>query len=231
MPGRKTPLISGNLYHIFNRGVAKLPIFTDIREYERAQELINYYRFANVPLKYSEFIELAAPHQKRIIMDLTVKAEVLVRIHTFVFMPNHFHFILEQIADGGISKFMSDFSNSYTKYINVKQDRSGSLLQGPFKARLIKTEEDLLHLSRYHHLNPFTAGLVNSLEGLANYQFSSLPDYIGKEARDFVYTDLILSHFKNEAGYWRFVQLQKDYQRSLARIKKLLFEKRGKNRA
>lgn len=231
MPGRKTPLVRGNFYHIYNRGVAKLPIFTDTQEYERAQELIRYYRFAKVPLKYSEFIKLAKSQQEKILKELTVKAEVLVRIHTFTFMPNHFHFILEQMADAGISKFISDFSNSYTRYVNIKQDRSGSLFQGPFKARLIQTEEDLLNLSRYQHLNLFTDGLVNSVESLANYRFSSLQDYIADKKHDFVYTDMILSHFKNKAAYWRFVLRQKDYQRSLAQIKKLLFQKRGKNRA
>lgn len=231
MPGRKIPLVNGNFYHIFNRGVAKLPIFTDIQEYKRAQELIRYYRFSKVPLKYSEFIKLAKPQQEKILMKLNGKAEVLVRIHAFTFMPNHFHFILEQMMDGGISKFMSDFSNSYTKYINTKEDRVGPVLQGSFKARLIKTEEDMLHLSRYHHLNPLTDGVVKSHHELADYRFSSLPDYIGDKIHDFVYTDLIVNSFENKKKYWLFVLKQKDYQRSLARIKKLLFEKRGKSRA
>ena len=120
---------------------------------------------------------------------------------------------------------MSDFTNSYTRYFNVKHDRVGPLFQGKFKSVFIETEEQLIHLSRYLHLNPYTSGLVKEENGLINYEFSSLSDYVDGSKHGFIDTSLVLSHFERTSDYWKFVLSQRDYQRKLGIIKKLAIEK------
>ncbi len=198
--------------------------FIESTEYNRALHLINYYRFINIPMRYSAFIKLTKQIQEQILSSLQVKEKIHVRILSFTLMPNHFHFILEQITTGGISKFMADFTNSYTRYVNTKKHRPGPLFQGRFKSIIIRSEEQLVHLSRYQHLNPLTDDVISSFNNLIEYPYSSLCDYIGKQQHDFVDTELILSHFKNKQRYHNFMVNQVDYQRKLATIKKLILE-------
>jgi putative transposase len=76
-------------------------------------------------------------------------------------MPTHIHLVLRQLKDGGISKFMSNILNSYSRYFNIKHNRKGPLWEGRFRKVLVGSDEQLLHLTRYVHLNPVTACLVD----------------------------------------------------------------------
>lgn len=225
MPGRKVPLVTNHIYHIYNRGVAKMLTFFSSADYNRCLDLINYYQNAAVPLKYSSFLELPSKRRFDLVCRIRSKRNLLVRIYTFVLMPNHFHFMMEQLVDGGISKFMSNFENSYTRYINVKNDRVGPLYQGKFKSVLVKTEEQFIHLSRYHHLNVFTSGVVNTTAELLEYPYSSLANYVNiSSMRNFVDSSRVLSHFKSRGTYKKFVLNHADYQRKLQIIKNLTLE-------
>lgn len=201
-----------------------MPTFTDRSEYERAIGLMNYYRFANPPIKYSAFVDLSDSQQNSILKSLKDKDDQLVTIITFVLMPNHFHFTLKQLVDGGISKFMSDFTNSFTRYVNTKKKRPGPIFQGTFKSVLIDSEEQLLHLSRYQHLNPLTDGVVTRFEELVIYPYSSFNNYLGKKIYDFVDSEAVLAFFNDNQTYRKFVENQKDYQRRLGQIKKIVLE-------
>ena len=119
-------------------------------------------------------------------------------------MPNHFHFLLEQKEDKGISKFLSNLQNSYTKFFNISHERDGSLFSDQFKAVRIETDEQLIHVSRYIHLNPHTGFVVKSLKELEEYPWSSFPDYL-QTPREFVDTEFILSFFGNSQKYIKFV--------------------------
>ena len=100
-------------------------------------------------------------------------------------MGNHFHFLIKQASDNGISKFMANFTNSYTKYFNTKHQRVGPLFQGVFKAVHVDSDEQLIHLSRYIHLNP-VMGFVIKAEELKDYKWFSYPNYIGKQDVEFI---------------------------------------------
>src|SRR5919106_2501983 len=76
-----------------------------------------------------------------------------VRVHAYVLMSNHFHFIVETLK-GNLSEFMRHFNVSYTAAYNRRHQRIGHLYQGRFKAILIDADSYLLELSRYVHLNP-----------------------------------------------------------------------------
>jgi putative transposase len=72
-----------------------------------------------------------------------------VTVIAYCLMPNHFHLVLRQNEDGGISQYLADFQNSYTKYFDLKHRRSGAIFNRQFKAVLIESENQLLHLTRY----------------------------------------------------------------------------------
>lgn len=138
-------------------------------------------------------------------------------------MPNHFHFLLRQVSDKGISKFLSNFQNSYTRYFNIKNAREGPLFLDQFKAVLIETDEQLIHVSRYVHLNPITSYVVKDFESLLNYPWSSLPEYIqGIESICDINT--IMDFFKVPYSYEVFLKDQVGYQRELDVIKHLALD-------
>lgn len=231
MPRRIVKPVNNYIYHVYNRGVARQSTFTNPEEYKRAIELIGYYRFAKPPLRYSIFSKHTPQLQKQIIDNLNTANELLVSILTFVLMPNHFHFTLKQIKDNGIEQFISLFTNSYTKYVNTKNNRTGPLFQGRYKLVLVDSTEQFIHLARYHHLNPYTACIVSTLDQLTDYPYSSLPTYLRKKSYEFVDTEILAGHFKSIAAHKKFVFAQADYQKKLGRIRKLILEQPSKFKA
>ncbi len=222
MPDIRVPLVNGEYYHIFNRGVAHQPIFLRQRDYEQSMLALAYYRFKDPPIRLSRLKELGRERQQEILTQLTTRNETLIRIISFVFMPNHFHFLLQQATENGISKFVSQFSNSCTKYFNMKYQRIGPLLQGVFKAVRIETDEQLLHVSRYIHLNPLVSFVVKD-DDFLSYPWSSLEEYLRGKS-NLVFLDPVLSHFSSPEDYKTFVLDQADYGKKLEQIKHLLLE-------
>jgi len=219
---RKVPLVTGEIYHIFNRGIDKRTTFSDIHEYARAFQIMKFYRFSSPPFKLSRFLKINDACRANL---LNVSwGEKLVSIICYCFMPNHFHFMLRQEVDNGISKFMSQFQNSYTRYFNTKRDRIGQLFLDNFKNVLVDSEEALLHLSRYIHLNPYSSSVVNSLEDLYKYEWSSLDEYVWTSSEPVCEKEMIMALFKNKESYKTFVSDQANYQRELKRIEPLTFE-------
>jgi len=226
MPYRKVVLAPEQIYHVFNRGVASLPIFLSLRSYLRFLDLIDYYRFSNTPFSYSQLMSLPKEEKEKIIVGLKKENAVHVGILAYCLMPNHFHFLLKQIANKGISIFMTNLQNSYVKYFNIKNERAGPLFQSMFKAVRIESDEQLLHVSRYIHLNPSTAYIVEP-ENLENYKWSSLAEYLNEKFNgnhSFLSPKIILDFFKKKEDYKKFVLDQASYQRELDKIKHLSLE-------
>lgn len=139
-------------------------------------------------------------------------------------MPNHFHLLLKQNVEIGISNYVKKFQISYTRYFNTKQERDGPLLRGQFRAVRIEDENQLLHVNRYIHLNPYTSHVVNNIDDLKTYTWSSLWEYLGKPGDEFCQKKGILSNFKALNNYSEFVLNHADYQKQLSKIKHLTFE-------
>ncbi len=219
---RRTPLVNGEFYHIFNRGVARAPTFVSRAEYKQAMLTLSYYRYAKPPVSLARFKEFSQEERQQL-LDSLRKAEKLVEIVAFVLMPNHFHFLLKQNQNNGISKFASQFTNSYTRYFNTLNDRVGPLFQGVFKSVHVETDEQLIHLSRYIHLNPVVSNVIRESDLLA-YPWSSLSDYVGDGVSAQISTESVLSHFKNPQEYKRFVFDQIGYGKKLEKIKHLIMD-------
>lgn len=224
MPARFVPLVNDHFYHIFNRGVNKQPIFQGVRDYKRAMGILEFYSF-NPKLRFSKFLLLSQEERNNFMDSLHKINDKLVDIICFCLMPNHFHLLLNQLKDNGISKFMANLQNSFTRYFNTKHERIGPLLQGQFKAVLIEDDNQLLHVSRYIHLNPYSSFIVKDLASLEKYPWSSLSEYLGIASTQICEKLVILSHFKNAEDYKKFVFDQADYQRKLEKIKHLILEK------
>lgn len=223
MPGRVTPIVTGEIYHVFNRGIDHRLTFTGSREFARAMEVITYYLFSSPPMRLSKFLKLSNDERSKIMTAMITKTKRLIDILSFCLMPNHFHFLLKQIVNNGIPRFVSNFENSYTRYFNTKHERTGPLFLDQFKAVRIETDEQLLHISRYIHLNPYTSYVVKDFESLNRYPWSSFPEYL-EEKTDICEKKAILGFFKNSRAYERFVFDQTDYQRKLHAIQHLLLK-------
>ncbi len=222
MASRITPLVTNEYYHVFNRGVARQPIFSSRHDYQQALLAIEYYRFSKPTIKLSRFKTLARNEKEKLMSSLNQDYLKLAQIISYCFMPNHFHLLLRQVTDNGISKFVGQFSNSYTRYFNTKHSRVGPLFQGPFKSVHVESEEQLIHVSRYIHLNPYVSSVVRETE-LTSYPWSSYQTYL-KGSSSLVDVSPVLSRFKSVPKYQAFVSNHADYARELEFIKHLTLD-------
>lgn len=186
-------------------------------------DLLNFYRFMKPPLRFSHYNRLKLKEKARFLESLA-SSEKLVEIYSFSLMPNHFHLLLEQVKEEGISKFVSNFQLAYARYFNIRNKRDGSLFQSMFKAVRIETDEQLLHVSRYIHLNPLTSYILRLPTELEIYPWNSFTAYIGKGDMPFVEKGQILGLMGGVKNLKRFTYNQIDYQRDLDKIKHQLLE-------
>ncbi|PJE67660.1 hypothetical protein COU95_01175 [Candidatus Shapirobacteria bacterium CG10_big_fil_rev_8_21_14_0_10_40_9] len=211
---RKTILATGEYYHILNRSIQGIPIFKGKRENILFLEAMEYYLQPSPPTRFSIYRVGIEKYQ------INLK-KPLVSIINFCLMPNHFHFTLRQEKESGIRKFIQRLTNSFAHYFNIKYKNRGPLFEGNFKAVRIETDEQLIHLSRYIHLNPVSAYLVENPE---DYPYSSYRVYLKREDSKIVDPSPILEQFSSSEKYQSFVQSQRDYQRELEKIKHLILE-------
>lgn len=211
---QKTILATGEVYHVYNRSIQKIPIFTGKRECDLFLESLRYYLQAQPPVKFSIYRTNREKYQ------VSLKDKIVTLVN-YNLMPNHFHFTLRQETEDGIKKFIQKTCNSFAHYFNMKYDNKGSLFESSFQYVHITTNEQLIHLSRYIHLNAVTAYLVEKPE---DYKYSSYRIYTGEEKSDFVDPSLVLDQFPSKEKYREFVMAQKDYQRELDKIKHLILE-------
>jgi len=191
---------------IFSIGEAtNVRFFLRGRDYKRFQQTFYYYQVTNPKPRFSKF---AKSNFKILTSDRTDK---LIEIICYCLMPNHFHFLVKQLKDNGISIFVSKLCNSYTKFFNTKYPRVGPLLQGKYQSVLVETDEQLVHTSRYIHLNPLVAQLTSRLN---NYPWSSYLEYTDEQQR-LCAIDEVLDLFPSPQKYQEFVEAQIDYGTTL----------------
>ena len=224
MPQRKIILATNQIYHVFNRSIGEANIFSSLREHSRFLQLIEFYRFASLNISFSHFKRLRADIKQAYIENLKKSKKYRVEVLAFCLMPNHFHLLLTQVENNGISKMLADLENSYVKFYNLRNNRAGPLFQSRFKAVRIETDEQLLHVSRYIHLNPITSYLIGP-ENIESFLFSSFRSYLNLDTtHDLINSSLILDLVGGAKKYRKFVLDQVDYQRELAQLKHLTLE-------
>ena len=197
MANRKSLFAIGEHYHIYNRGVDKRITFTDEYDIRRFfQSMVEFNTVKPIGSLYeNSFLQLGGETPKL--------GEKLVNIIAYCLNPNHFHLILEQLVEGGISEFMKRLGGGYTGYFNKKYTRSGSLFQGVFKDVHIDTNEYLLHVSSYVNLNDRVHQLGGETPKLVR-SMSSWGEYTDKRIKGICEKDIILGQFENVGAYKKF---------------------------
>ena len=204
------------LYHVLNRGVEKRILFMDDRD--RARFVHDMYEFnddapAGNAYRLFRLGDTAEARMMEIRSPSLVRRERkrIVDIHGWCLMGNHYHLLISEIADGGLSQFMRKINVGYAMYFNERYKRSGTLFQGRTKKIHVNSEAYFLHILHYIHLNPLdflkgaeswrTLEIVNAkkaLDHLEKYRWSSYLDYCRK--RNFpsiITTELFLDVFRN----------------------------------
>ena len=184
---RRVPLITEETYHIYNRGAGKQLIFTTQGDYERFMSLL-YLANSDRSINYRN---VWSKYKGRSLTDfLREESRVpsLVEVLVYALMPNHFHMVVRQKIDEGVTNFMRKLATGYSMYFNAKYERSGVLFQGRFKSSHIGTEPYFRWIFRYVHLNPLELAEPHWKEGkirdpsaarkfLSEYRYGSYPDY------------------------------------------------------
>jgi len=187
---RKHAFVRGEYYHIYNRGIDKRIIFKSIHDYRRFMMLL-YVANSDEPIKLDNFINILRKDYQEIFS--CKRGNQLISIGAWCLMPNHFHILVKEEVEGGITKFMQRLGTGYSMYFNIKYQRTGSLFGGPFKSKHIADDRYLKHLFGYISLNPLDLefseweGLIDKQspkiwqEFLKKYQYSSFLEYTGVE--------------------------------------------------
>ncbi|MFA6324970.1 MAG: transposase [Candidatus Paceibacterota bacterium] len=214
---RKDPFITGEYYHIYNRGIDKRVILKTKGDYERLMILL-YLSNSNISFRLDDIIN--RQHKTLVEVFFLNRDEQLVSIGAWCLMPNHFHILIKQEVDGGITKFMKKLGTAYSMFFNVKYQRQGALFGGPFKSKLIGNNDNYIRqLFAYIHLNPLeiqfpewekeinqrSSMMKNFLE---SYRYSSYQDYIGigREESNILNKKNFPDFFQKENSFKEFVE-------------------------
>lgn len=192
MPFRRTPFLANHYYHIYNRGVNRSDIFF-------------------LPDNYIYLLRLLKKNLNR----------YTISIVAYCLLSNHYHFLLRPERDNNLHLFVKSLFGSYSQAINKQQDRQGPLFQGRYRSIWVDEEEYLVHLARYIHLNPVTAGLVSTPQA---WPYSNYLDVIGQRPGTLKDTALVPERFPTSDAYRQFVEDYLDHGQAIEGLEKYLLE-------
>ena len=181
--------VSGSYYHIYNRGARQVTIF---------REETNYLFVLSRMKKYLKELQLA--------------------IIAYCLMPNHYHLVLKQNSTQPLNSCVQLIFNSYTKAINKRYRRCGTLFEGRFKAKEIYEEQTILEVCRYVHRNPLDDGLVNKIE---DWEYSNYHEWVGIGSGKLCDYNFSSKHFPDQADYKKYVLDYYSYKQVVKDLKKL----------
>jgi len=226
MPAKNSvkQFVENSYYHIYNRGVEKRNIFMEDMDYA---VFLSYLKTYLLP-KDEQTLQKALADENG---NYAQKAEAIkllrmnnfsdnVELLAYCLMTNHFHFLVKQTESTSIDSFMNSLSTRYSMYFNRKYKRVGHLFQGTYKAVLVESKEQLLHLTRYIHSNPGSKGVP-----FQTYDYSSYRDYLNPERSEWVKPKNVLTYFatKGVNSYQEFMGDHNIYD-SVVIIKDLIID-------
>ena len=200
MPRQPIEFVTGEFYHVFNRGIERRDIFGGDEDRLR---LLNSFLVFNDTVEAPWGLRGLWSERESFVWYDYEQKEPLVEIHAFALMRNHFHLMLRQVRDRGISEFMRK-SGGYTSYFNKKYQRVGPLFQGRFRCVHISTQDQLRNVFAYIHTNPVEIVEPNwkkewivrdkrkAIEFLDSYPWTSYIEYVKEENR---YPNLLTVNF------------------------------------
>ncbi len=185
---RRIPIEIGEWYHCFNRGVDKRKVFANPKDYERFLLLMF---IANGAGKKRSTNVRNTTLTRVLTNEKIERGSSLVEIGAYALMPNHVHFILKEVEEGGIAAFMQKVFTGYTMYFNKRNERTGALFAGTYKSKHLSSDRYFKHAINYVHMNPVElyepnwktgGGNLGAIgEKLRGYKYSSLPEHTGVE--------------------------------------------------
>jgi len=192
---RKFKFSINEYYHIYNRGTEKRNIYTEPKDYLRFLALL-YLCNSNNPVNIRDHFPKGFPFGIGEVIKIE-RGETLVDFGAYCLMPNHFHLLIREKIEDGITKLMGKLSTAYSMYFNKKNQRTGKLFEGAFKAVHIDNDNHLKYLFSYIHLNPIKLieplwkeseihDIIKAKEFLDNYHYSSYLDYLGKKRDELI---------------------------------------------
>ena len=214
-------------FHVLNRGVDKRKIALD--DYDRSRFIHDLFAF-NDTKSSANFLHHVRQQSRR-------PRKLLVYIHAFCLMQNHYHLLLSEVQRNGIPLFMKKLNMGYSKYFNKKYERTGALWQGKYKKVHIARDAHFMYIPYYIHLNPLDASMPQWREGkirhpaaalrlLREYRWSSHLDYLGvKNFPSLTQRDVIGEVLGPPAAYEKeIVKIIKDPSIAIAAKSSLLLE-------
>lgn len=204
MPRRKLSFSIEEYYHLYSRGVDKRIIFLDDRDRQRFIRLM-FLCNGEKPVVYRDTQHLQ-------LSEIEV-GEKIVAIGAYCLMPNHFHILVKEITEGGITKFMSKLMTAYSTYFNKKNSRTGSLFSSEFKAQHLDNDNYIKYIFSYIHMNPlkltepsWREKRVNKqrmVSYLSKYFYSTYPDYKGvaRESSVVLTKDVFPQYFPKKGDF------------------------------
>lgn len=203
--GRSVVFAENEYYHVYNRGVEKRQLFIDEKDHERMVKLL-YTANSTTPVHLSNYQGVS-------LLEIP-RGETIVDIGAWCLMPNHFHILVKEKKDAGISLFMRKLLTGYSMYFNTKYERKGTLFERPFKVKHLDDDRYLKYQYAYIHLNPI--GIIDSgwkekkiadkaraLAFLNSYQFSSYKDYqnVKRDENAILNKEAFPEYFENETDF------------------------------
>jgi len=185
MPVKKVSFINGEIYHIFNRGTDKRVVF------ENKQDFFRFYLTLDIFNSITPTVNFEFSRNTKL-----SNADRLVYIHAYALLPNHFHLLIEQRVEGGISEFIKRVSTGYTSYFNDRRDRSGVLFQGKFKRVHVETDEQYQYLLAYINENY----IVHNLPQPDGILYSSSSHYSKNSKSRLVLREIIENYDRQSAS-------------------------------
>lgn len=208
------------LFHVLSRGVDKRKIFLDKKDYlrfihdlfefnDQTKSSNNYYHF------HRQSNDIASRYINKKEKEEKKPRKLLVNIHAFCLMQNHYHLLLSPKDKDAIPLFMRKLNIGYAKYFNAKYERKGTLFEGRYKSVLVKSNSHFVYLPYYIHLNPLDlkfpewrkgelSSYKKAIKFLENYRWSSHLDYLGrKNFPSVTQRELLMEYFGGFQGYKR----------------------------
>lgn len=202
--------LSDTFYHCYNRGVEKRDIFMEDQDYRVFLSLLKSI-LSPIPDLQHPIATVTGLNLVRLRPFSSIHEHI--QLVCYCLMPNHFHLLVKQLLPNGMKMLIQKLCTSYSMYFNKKYHRVGHLFQGIYKASYVKTDEYLLHLSRYIHLNP-----VDTKSDFDTYPYSSCKYFLSGNRPEWLHPNHILQHFTPPINtYYKFITSSENSQEILGK--------------
>lgn len=205
---------SNQFYHVCNKSISNYSIFRKRLFVQRFLDVVDYYNTKELVQNFGKTKQL-----KELLLPglLTTNDERIIDLYAYCIMPDHYHLLFKVLEPDYITNYISKIQNSYTRFYNLQNKRKGPLWQSRYRVTDIASDEQLLHVSRYIHLNPTTGKLVEKPE---DWPYSTYYSYINTN----ILKEKTALRISSIQAYRTFVEGNIDYQQKLKEIKKLLLD-------